>query len=73
MNYLMDAENAAAVTNFTFYASPNEAAKEFIDPDILEDPGVYPSDDVLAKLQWLEEVGDAVFDYDEMWTAIKGQ
>jgi spermidine/putrescine-binding protein len=69
----MDAENAAAVTNFTFYASPNEAAKEFIDPDILEDPGVYPSDDVLAKLQWLEEVGDAVFDYDEMWTAIKGQ
>jgi spermidine/putrescine-binding protein len=73
MNYLMDPENAAAVTNFTFYASPNETAREFIEPEILEDPGIYPPDDVLAKLQWLEDVGDGVFDYDEMWTAIKGQ
>lgn len=73
VNYLMDPEVAAAVTNFTFYASPNEAANEFIEPEILEDPGIYPPEEVLAKLQWLEEVGDAVFDYDEMWTAIKGQ
>ncbi|HFE67152.1 MAG TPA: spermidine/putrescine ABC transporter substrate-binding protein [Chloroflexi bacterium] len=73
MNYLLDAEVGAAITNYTFYASPNEAAKEFIDPEILEDPGIYPPDDVLAKLQWLEDLGDGVFLWDEMWTAIKGQ
>lgn len=73
INYLMEPEVAAAVTNYTFYGSPSEAAEEFIDPEILEDPGIYPPEEVLAKLQWLEEVGDAVFDYDEMWTAIKGQ
>ena len=73
MNYLMDPEVAAAVTNYTFYGSPSKAAEAFIDPEILEDPGIYPPPEVQANLQWLEEVGDAVFDYDEMWTAIKGQ
>jgi spermidine/putrescine-binding protein len=73
INYLLDAEVAAAITNFTYYASPNEAAKEFILPEILEDPGIYPPPEVEEKLVWLEDVGDAVFDYDEMWTAIKGQ
>ncbi len=73
MNYLMEAEVAAAITNFTFYPSPNEAAKEFIDPEILNNPGIYPPEEVRAKLQWLEDLGDAVFIYDEIWTAIKGQ
>ena len=73
MNYLMEAEVAAAITNFTFYPSPNEAAKEFINPDILNNPGIFPPPEVAAKLQWLTDVGDAIFIYDEMWTAIKGQ
>ena len=73
MNYLLDAENGAAITNYTYYASPNEAANEFILEEILEDESIYPPEEVSEKLQWLEEVGDAVFDYDEMWTAIKGQ
>ncbi len=73
LNYLMEPEVAAAITNFTYYASPNDAAKPFITEEILNDPGIYPPDDVLVKLEWLADVGDAVFIYDEMWTAIKGQ
>lgn len=73
MNYLMEPEVAAAITNFTFYPSPNEAAKEFIDEEILNNPGIYPPPEVAANLEWLEDVGDAIFIYDEMWTAIKGQ
>ncbi|MDX1615258.1 MAG: spermidine/putrescine ABC transporter substrate-binding protein [Candidatus Promineifilaceae bacterium] len=72
MDYLLDAENGAAITNYTYYASPNAAAEPFILDEIKEDPGIYPPEDVQASLQWLEEVGDAVFIYDEMWTAIKG-
>lgn len=73
MNYLLDAEVGATITNYTYYASPNEAAKAFIDPEILDDPSIFPPPEVEAKLQWIREVGDAVFLYDEMWTAIKGQ
>lgn len=71
MNYMLDAEVAAAVTNFTYYASPNEAAKAFILPDILEDESIFPPQDVQDKLVWLTEVGESAFLYDELWTAVK--
>jgi spermidine/putrescine transport system substrate-binding protein len=73
MNFLMGAEAAAAVTNFTYYASPNDAARPFIDEEILNNPGIYPPEEVMAKLEYLRNLGDGVFLYDEMWTAIKGQ
>ena len=72
MNYLLDAQVGATITNYTYYASPNEAAKAYIVDEILNDPGIYPPPEVEAKLNWLTEVGDAIFIYDEMWTAIKG-
>ncbi len=72
MNFLLEAENGAAITNYTYYASPNLAANEFILEEILTDESIYPPDEVIDKLEWLEEVGDAIFVYDEMWTAIKG-
>jgi putrescine transport system substrate-binding protein len=72
MNYLLDAEVGATITNFTYYASPNEAAREFVLDEIIDDPSIYPPPEVEANLNWLVEVGDAIFIYDEMWTAIKG-
>ncbi|MCA9984549.1 MAG: spermidine/putrescine ABC transporter substrate-binding protein [Anaerolineales bacterium] len=72
VNYLLRAEVGAAITNYTYYGSPNEAAKEFILDEILEDPSIYPPDEVQAKLSWLTEVNDeAVKLYDELWTAVK--
>lgn len=71
MNYMLDAEVAAAVTNFTYYASPNEAAKAYILPDILEDESIFPPQEVQDKLVWLTEVGEDAFLYDELWTAVK--
>ena len=50
INFIMDAENAAAATNYVWYASGNEAAQEFIDPEILEYPAVYPDAETLDKL-----------------------
>lgn len=73
LNYLMEAEVAAAVTNYTYYGSPNEAALPFILEEITGDPSIFPPEETLSKLQWLEDPGEAVFIYDEMWTAIKGQ
>lgn len=73
INFMLEAKNAAAVTNFTFYASPNEAAKEFISKDIIGDPGIYPPPEVLAKLEWAKPLGETVFLYDQIWTEIKSQ
>ena len=42
INHMLDAQVSAANTNFIGYMGPNAAAKEFIDPAILERPGGEP-------------------------------
>ena len=59
INYLNDPEIAAMVTNFTYFASPNEAALEFIVDEIKNDPGIYPPQEVLDKMEFIEDVGEA--------------
>jgi spermidine/putrescine transport system substrate-binding protein len=71
MNYLSDPEIAAQNAEFVGYGSPNQAARDFIDPDVLADEGIYPPDDVMQRLQWIEDVGPALELYDRIWTEFK--
>lgn len=58
MNFLLDAQNGAALTNWNFYASPNAASEEFIDPEILGDETIYPSDELSQRLEIITDTGD---------------
>jgi spermidine/putrescine transport system substrate-binding protein len=71
MNYTQFPEIAAQNAEWVGYATPNAAAKEFIDPEMLENEGVYPSAEVSARLQWIEDVGNAYELYDRIWTEFK--
>ncbi len=71
INYLLRPEVGAKITNYTWYGSPNKASSEFIDPEILEEPAIYPPPEVMAKLEFLRDVGEATAIYDRMWTEIK--
>lgn len=70
IDFLNRPEIAAMNTDFVWYASPNAAAEEFIDPEILEYEAVYPTEEVFNRLQWLENVGDATELYSRIWTEI---
>jgi putrescine transport system substrate-binding protein len=50
IDFMMRPKVAAANTNFVSYASGNLAAKQFIDPAILNNPGVYPDDATFKRL-----------------------
>jgi len=50
INYLLEPEVIAAVTNYVFYANPNKASLEFVEEEIKDDPGIYPPPEVKAKL-----------------------
>ncbi len=63
MNFLLDAENGAALTNWVYYASPNEAAEEFILPEILEDETIYPSDELSQRLEIITDTGEFEINY----------
>jgi spermidine/putrescine transport system substrate-binding protein len=71
INYLHDPEIAAQNAEFVGYGTPNESAMEHMDPDVLANEGIYPPEDVMARLQWIEDVGDALPLYDRVWTEFK--
>lgn len=50
IDYLLEPQVIAAITNYVAYANPNPASRSFVDSEILDDGGVYPPDEVVAKL-----------------------
>jgi putrescine transport system substrate-binding protein len=50
INYMMRPEVAAANTNFVSYASGNAAARQLVDPAILNNPGIYPDEATFKRL-----------------------
>ena len=62
INHMLDAQVSAANTNYIDYMGPNAAAREFIDPAILEDPALNPDQALLDKLEELLDLGQDVRD-----------
>lgn len=50
INYMMRPDVAAKNTNFLTYANGNIASKPMVSPEIMNNPSIYPPDDVMAKL-----------------------
>lgn len=72
IDFLLDAERGAQLTNWTYYASPNEAAEEFIEPEILEDPAIYPDEELDERLEFIEDTGDFEINYTDALTRARG-
>ena len=49
INFLCDPEIAAANMDWVGYGTPLSAAKEYMDPEVVNDPVTYPSQDILAN------------------------
>ncbi len=72
LNYLMDPEVIARVTNKTRFASGNAAALPFVAEDIKNDPGIYPTPEVRARLHPdLVESQEFSRDLNRAWTRIR--
>ena len=68
LNFLMRAEINAIVVNENIFPTPNEAAYEFIDPEILNNPLIYPPNEDLVNAELilpLSPEGQRL--YDEIW------
>ena len=71
IDFILDAENGATLTNWSFYASPNQASKPFIDPEILEDETIYPSEELSDRLEMIEDTGDFEINYTDYFAIAK--
>ncbi|SCZ70248.1 polyamine ABC transporter substrate-binding protein [Epibacterium ulvae] len=50
LNFMMDAHNMAAASNYVYYANGNKASQEFLEADVIEDPAIYPDAATLENL-----------------------
>ena len=72
LNHLLDAHVSASNTNTIGYMGPNEAAKQYIDKAILDDPTVNPQKAILDKLEELLDMpNDVDKEYLDRWQAYR--
>jgi len=72
LDFMLEPRVIAAVTNDIHYANDNIAANAFVDPLILNDPAVYPTPEVEARLYESAEVAPALERIrTRAWTRIK--
>jgi spermidine/putrescine transport system substrate-binding protein len=73
INFVLQPEIGAKISNFTHYGSPNKAAIDqgLIDQKDLKNPQIYPPAEVFGKMKFLEDVGKATALYDRAWTEVK--
>lgn len=50
LNYILEPEVMAAITNEVFYANANAKASPFVSQEILDDKNVYPAPETMARL-----------------------
>lgn len=74
IDYILRPEVNAAITVAKRYPSPNEAAKARLPKEVLEDPRIYPPEEVLKRCAFLKpmapEIRKAVND---AWAGVRGK
>jgi len=71
INFLLEPKTAALITSKVKYASASEEARLFVPKEIAQNPAIYPPASVVARLEWIKDVGDAIKLYDRAWTELK--
>lgn len=71
IQYYLQPEVAAGVTNGCGYANPVEASEQFIRPELLQDPLSYPSRQTISRLVFQEDLGPAERLWDKVWEEVK--
>lgn len=71
INYILRPDVSAAITDEVQYGNPNTEAFDLIAEDVRTNAAVFPADESLTKLQYIEDVGDAVDLYNTAWESVK--
>ncbi|PNY82641.1 polyamine ABC transporter substrate-binding protein [Deinococcus koreensis] len=77
IDYVLRPEVGAAISNYTYYATPNAAAQELLDDFLKEVPALNPPAEWLknGKLDFIDELpaGRPQRLYDRIWTELKSR
>ena len=72
LNFIMDAQNMAAASNYVYYANGNAASQELLEEDVIGDTAIYPDEATLENLYTTTPYDAKVQRrVTRMWTKIK--
>lgn len=72
INFLCDPEIAAENVDYIGYATPESAAKEYLDEEIVENPIFYPSENILNNTEVFTNLPEQTSLYmDRLWAEVK--
>ncbi|MGH8865014.1 MAG: polyamine ABC transporter substrate-binding protein [Burkholderiales bacterium] len=72
LNFIMEPEVAAGISNYVAYANGNAASLPFVDDAVKNDPSVYPTDEIKKKLfAHLAESQEFSRDLNRAWTRVR--
>jgi spermidine/putrescine transport system substrate-binding protein len=63
INFLNEPEIAARLAEFVYYATPNEAAEQYLPEEYFEDPVIYPSEEQLSRSEFHAPLAPRVQQY----------
>ncbi len=72
INFVLEPQSAAELTQFIWYLCPNKPSYELLDEEVLADPILFPSDEVIARLEMIHDLGEDNAKYTKVWDEIKG-
>ena len=50
LDFILDANNMAAASNYVYFANGNKASQQFLSEDVIGDPAIYPDEKTLENL-----------------------
>ena len=72
INFMLDAEIAAQNADYVGYSTPNLAAMEFMDPEVIEDERYYPDEEARDHLEVYKNLGlEMLGTYNELFLGLK--
>jgi len=72
INFILQPQVIAAITNEIHYGNNNRAANRYVDPQILHDPTIYPTPEIAARLYEQAEANPATERIrTRAWTTVK--
>ncbi len=73
IDFILDADIGAKLSDFNRFASPNDAALPKIRAEDRKNAAIYPNDATMKNLEYLEDVGHDSRFYDQAWTDLKAK
>ncbi len=73
IDFILEPRVGAQLSDFNVTATPNRAARALVNPQDARNPAIYPPPEVMARLEFVADLGEANKLYEDAWARVKAR